>query len=133
MCVESIASSSGTPPLDATRSNKVAAVARRAVLNQEDLTPSRGDLQAKSLEVFIPPDRIPLSRSGEGVDGALGELAGRNAETMSWLLERRIGSLKNPSAAISGMSGPHKSEPQKALMCLRPSEGNIGQRQTLVS
>jgi hypothetical protein len=54
---------------------RIAAVACRPVLNEENLVPCWGDLQAKTFEVFIPPDLVATGRGGEGIDDALRELA----------------------------------------------------------
>ncbi len=40
----------------------IATVARRSVLDEEDLAAGRGELEAEALEVLVPPDPIVSGR-----------------------------------------------------------------------
>jgi hypothetical protein len=54
---------------------RVAAIPGGSILDEERSATSRGDLQTEALEFVIPPYGVTVSGAGEGIDGALCELA----------------------------------------------------------
>src|SRR5215218_2029466 len=86
---------------------RVSPIAGGSILDEEDLATGWRALEAEALEVLVPPDLVGSSRRGEGIDDALGELAGgHRVRARGWLPGLHIGSQKNATGAMARNEQP---------------------------